>query len=243
MSKRLAILADIHANLTALEAVMKDMRSHSVSSAVLLGDIVNYGPRPNEVIDAIRNWEWPVLANIWGNHEYSLFGGSLDRFATDRGRAVLTYTKGILSEESWAYLQGMKKEGEDVMNIDGKSFFCLHGTLADPYWGAFSMGMLDDMNFEKYDYVLTAHSHIPHYIEHFYKSDNAAYRNKKRTIFINPGSVGQPRNHCPLAQYGLLDLETGEYTHRCLEYDIEKEQALFCDKVDVFYKERLKRGI
>lgn len=243
MNKRIAILADIHANLSALEAVVSDMRVQRIFAIILLGDIVNYGPRPNEVIDAIKRFEWPVLTNIWGNHEYSLFGGDLARFSTDRGRAVLNYTKTLLSDKSWDYLQGMSKKGIEEIAIDGASFLCAHGTIDDPYWGNFTMKMLEDVRFEKYDYVLTAHSHVPHYIEHFFKSDNAVFRNKKRTVFINPGSVGQPRNHCPQAQYGVLDLETGEFIHRCMKYDVMSEQALFNDKVDVFYKERLSKGI
>jgi diadenosine tetraphosphatase ApaH/serine/threonine PP2A family protein phosphatase len=71
----------------------------------------------------------------------------------------------------------------------------------------------------------------------------AAYRNKKRTIFINPGSVGQPRNHNPYAQYGILDIESGNYEHRCVWYDVKEEQKLFIDSVDKFYKDRLTLGI
>ena len=243
MNNRIAILADIHSNLTALEAVISDMRSQDISSVMLLGDLINYGPRPNQVIATLNGLEWPVLINIWGNHEYSLFEGKLERFATDRGRAVLNYTKELISEETLDYLLGLKKEGYGEVSIDGTSFFCVHGTVEDPYWGKFSIDMLKDEHFKPFDYVLTAHSHIPHYIEYFYKCENASFRNKKRTIFINPGSVGQPRNHCPMAQYGLIDLKTGEYIHRCVEYDIEAEQALFNEKIDVFYKERLTKGI
>lgn len=243
MNSRIAILADIHSNLTALEAVLSDMRSQDISSVLLLGDLINYGPRPDQVINTLKGLDRPVLVNIWGNHEYSLFEGGLERFATERGRAVLNFTKDLISEETLEYLRGMNKDGFEEMSIDEMSFLCVHGTKEDPYWGKFSMDMLEDERFRQYDYVLTAHSHIPHYIEHFYKCDNAAYRNKKRTVFINPGSVGQPRNHCPLAQYGLLNLKTGEYIHRCVEYDIEAEQALFNDKIDVFYKERLSKGI
>lgn len=243
MNRRIAILADIHANLTALEAVISDMRSQNISSVMLLGDLVNYGPRPDQVIRTIKSFEWPVLVNIWGNHEYSLFEGNLERFATDRGRAVLNYTKGIISGGTWDYLRGMKEDGIEEVSLGSVSFLCIHGTLEDPYWGKFSMDMLDNERFQKYDYVLTAHSHIPYYIEHFFQCDNPAFRNKKRIVFINPGSVGQPRNHCPQAQYGLLDLDTGEYVHRCVEYDIAAEQALFNDKIDFFYKERLSKGI
>ncbi len=102
---RLILLSDIHANLTALQAVLRDIDNiGEFDSYAILGDLVNYGPRPNEVIDIIRQLSLKTIVNIWGNHEYSIFGGSLDRFATDRGRAVLKYTNTILTEESRNYL-------------------------------------------------------------------------------------------------------------------------------------------
>ena len=241
--ERLAILADIHANLTALTAVLADMHKRSIDGVILAGDIVNYGPRPNEVISLLRGLEWPVLSNIRGNHEYSLFGGNPERFSTDRGRAVLEHTRAILDERSWEYLRGLKAEGRQELNICSKSILVLHGTLDDPYWGKFKLSDAEDERFQAYDFVVTAHSHIPHYFEHFYPADAPDYRNKKRTVFINPGSVGQPRNHNPKAQYGILDLATGSFEHHCIEYDIEGEQRVFSDKVDAFYKNRLTKGI
>ena len=90
---RIVLLSDIHANVTAFKAVLKDIESlGQVDAVAILGDLVNYGPRPNEVIDIVRVLDKPVLVNLWGNHEYSIFGGSLERFATDRGRAVLQFT-------------------------------------------------------------------------------------------------------------------------------------------------------
>ena len=69
------------------------------------------------------------------------------------------------------------------------------------------------------------------------------YNDKKKTIFINPGSVGQPRNINPCAQFGILDTQTTEYTHVSVPYDFRSEQELYTDDVDVFYKDRLTLGI
>lgn len=242
---RLVILSDIHANVTAFEAVLADVKMLGPCDAIAnLGDLVNYGPRPNEVIDMVKAVSLPVIVNLWGNHEYSIFGGSLDRFATDRGRAVLKYTNTILTEESKDYLDSkMDHEGFEEYMVDNHSFLFMHGNLDDPYWGKFGFDKMNDGRFAKYDYVISGHSHIPHYVEHFFPSDNKEYRNKKRTIFINPGSVGQPRNHNPYAQYGILDTQSGNYEHRSVWYDVEKEQALFDDRVDVFYKDRIKLGV
>ena len=245
MSDRIVLLSDIHANVAALQAVLKDIECiGEFDDYALLGDFVNYGPRPNEAIEIAKKLSKPLLVNLWGNHEYSIFGGSLDRFATDRGRAVLKYTNTILTDESRDYLDNcMNHKGMEEKEIDGKRILFMHGNLDDPYWGKFGIDKMNDVRYAKYDYVISGHSHVPHYVEHFFASDNAEYRNKKRTIFINPGSVGQPRNHNPYAQYGILDLKTNNYEHRCVWYDVEAEQKLFSDSVDSFYKTRLTLGI
>ena len=242
---RLVLLSDIHANVTALQAVLKDIESlGEVDFFALLGDFVNYGPRPNEAIEIAKQLPKPLVVNLWGNHEYSIFGGSLDRFATDRGRAVLKYTNTILTEESRDYLDKcMNHQGMEGKEIGDKHILFMHGNIDDPYWGKFGIDKMNDERFAEYDYVISGHSHVPHYVEHFFACDNAEYRNKKRTIFINPGSVGQPRNHNPYAQYGILDVESGNYEHRCVWYDVKEEQKLFSDSVDKFYKDRLTLGI
>lgn len=242
---KLVLLSDIHANVTAFEAVLSDMETVGHCDAIaILGDLVNYGPRPNEVIDMVKAISLPILVNLWGNHEYSIFGGSLDRFATDRGRTVLKYTNTILTGESKDYLDfKMNHQGYENCNIGDHSFLFMHGNLDDPYWGKFGVDKMVDQRFAEYDYVISGHSHIPHYIEYFFPSENKKYRNKKRTVFINPGSVGQPRNHNPYAQYGILDIESGNYEHRAVWYDVEKEQTLFSNEVDHFYKERLLLGV
>ena len=241
---RLVLLSDIHANVTAFRAVLNDIGTiGEFDTYAILGDLVNYGPRPNEIIELVKNLDKSLLVNLWGNHEYSIFGGSLERFATDRGRAVLKYTNSILTSESHDLDKEMEHSGFLKCQIVGKSFLIMHGNLDDPYWGKFGIDKMNNERFAEYDYVISGHSHVPHYIENFFDSDNAKYRNKKRTIFINPGSVGQPRNHNPYAQYGILDVESGDYEHRCVWYDVKEEQKLFSESVDNFYKDRLTLGI
>ena len=242
---RLAILSDIHANVTAMKAVLSDMSAQgNLDACALLGDLVNYGPRPNEVIEIAKGISLPILVNIWGNHEYSIFGGSLDRFSTDRGRSVLRFTSEVLTEESRQYLDvEMEHGGFKSCQIDGRSFLFIHGNLDDSFWGKLGIETMNDERYSEYDYVISGHSHVPHYVECFFPSDNDSYRNRKRTVFINPGSVGQPRNHNPFAQYCILDCLTGGFEHRLVWYNVEAERILFSDKVDRFYKDRLLLGI
>lgn len=242
---KLILLSDLHANVTALDSVLEDIRAFGqFDSFALLGDLVNYGMRPNETIEIVKSLSRPILVNLWGNHEYSLFGGSLERFATDRGREVLQYTRSILTDSSFHYLEEkMEHTGMSAHLIEGKRFLFIHGSLDDPYWGKLNCETMKDKRYSEFDYVISGHSHIPHYVEFFYDADSPSYRNKKRTVFINPGSIGQPRNHCPNAQYGILDTSSGNYEHRSVRYDIKAEQALFDSRVDVFYKTRLSLGV
>ena len=68
-------------------------------------------------------------------------------------------------------------------------------------------------------------------------------RNKKSVLFINPGSVGQPRNHNPNAQYAVLDSQTMGVELRSVEYPKDKAMDLFDGSVDDFYRKRLESGI
>jgi predicted phosphodiesterase len=242
---RLALLTDIHANATALKAVLSDIETvDKVDAYAILGDLVNYGPRPNEVIEMMKQIPGPVMVNLWGNHEYSLFEGGLEKFATDRGRTVLKYTGSILTQESRDYLdRDMTHEGLQERFVEGLHILFVHGDIDDPYWGKLGVDKMPDDRYAKYDFVISGHTHVPHYVEYFFASPCAEFRNKKRTVFINPGSVGQPRNHNPFAQYGILDLNSGNYEHRSVWYDVEEEQRHFNDSVDLFYKTRLSLGV
>lgn len=242
---RIAILSDIHANVTALKAVLDDMQNTGrVEAAVLLGDLVNYGPRPDETLAMVKGMGVPVLANLWGNHEYALFQGGLERFSTERGRQALLYTRTLLSDASRLYLEEeMEHSAMKACVIGGLSFLFVHGSANHPYWGRMGLEEMTEKQYAQYDYVISGHTHVPHYVEQFFAADNAGLRGKKKTVFINPGSVGQPRNQNPCAQYGVLDTESGQYEHRCIRYDITGEQACFPACVDPFYKERLQIGI
>ena len=150
---RIVILSDIHANVTAFKAVLADISAiGKVDTYAIIGDLVNYGPRPNEIIEMAKGLDKPLLVNLWGNHEYSIFGGSLERFATDRGRTVLQYTNSILTPASQNYLdKEMEHAGFLKCQIDGKSFLFVHGNLDDPYWGKLGIDKMNDERFAEYN--------------------------------------------------------------------------------------------
>ena len=247
MNDRIIVLSDIHGNLSALESVVLDIekRYYSPDAIAILGDNINYGMRPNEVIKRLVSLSerYNVIVNLFGNHEKALIDGDTTHFSTERGKQVLDYTRNSLNDESKEYIDGLSKEGyKEVQIVDRKVLF-IHGSISDPYWGKLNNDTVNDSRYSEYDFVVSGHSHIPHLIEHFYPADNPEYRNKKRTVILNPGSVGQPRNHNPRAQYLYMELSSETFHFNSVPYNIEKERSLFTDEVDCFYSDRLINGI
>ncbi len=245
----IAVLSDIHGNCSALESVLSDIRiNRKPDAVVLLGDLIDYGMRSNEAISIVKGIDIPVICNIWGNHENAILNEDYSRFSSSRGVESAKYTKSRLSVESIEYLNSIEgKSGKMEFVADGKRFLAVHGSLRDYFWKAVypDCGNGTDGNFagyESYDYVLSSHSHYTHVFDRFYECDNPEYRNKKKVVFINPGSVGQPRNHNPDAQYALLDTR-GTVSLIGVSYDVSYEQSLFTDDVDEFYKDRLTNGV
>lgn len=244
---KLLIISDIHANKSAFTRVLENANSnYDYDGIAILGDIVNYGMSPNEVIKFLNEINYPIIANLYGNHEKALFDGDTSHFSTERGREVLKLTKMRLSNDSQKYLlSNLAKNGVQEVQIGNKMILFIHGTLSDPFWGKMTAEEMANPIYAKYDYVISGHSHIPNFTEKFYEDKSMPeYRNKKRTIFLNPGSVGQPRNHNPRAQYLFVDTEKEIFHFNSVEYDVEYEQSLYEGaNIDNFYKIRLKNGI
>lgn len=248
VEQKYLILSDIHGNISALEAVLDDCRDIDPAGLILLGDCVDYGMRSNETILRLialneADWREKILINIWGNHEKLVVDKDLERLSTDRGRVMAEYTAKQLSEESIHYIQNyMNKAGIQEFEIGGLKCLAIHGSLEDCYWKAITPDNLRG-EYGGYDLVFSGHSHYSHCFTHFYPVDSPELRNKKAVIFINPGSVGQPRNQNPCAQYAVLTLPSKQVELRAVSYDVEFEQSLFPNEIDEFYKTRLTRGI
>lgn len=240
---KIAVISDIHGNLSALQELNNQIREEKINGIILLGDLIDYGPRSNEVISVIKkDWNKLILVNIWGNHEYSIMNDDYSHFSSQRGVNSAKYTKINLKEDSISYLKQMETAGYKEFTIGGKNCLAIHGSIEDVFWKSIECTTLCN-GYQKYDYVFSGHSHIPHYHQKFYESDNKEYRNKKRTVFINPGSLGQPRNHNPCGQFVTMDMDSEEIRFNTIEYDVDLEQTFYNEKIDLFYKERLKKGI
>ena len=101
---RVAVISDVHGNLPAFEAVLADIHRQGVDARWCLGDLVGYGPQPNECIEAISRY--PHLG-IPGNHDWGMLGRlSLEEFNAD-ARTVLDWTRKVITAANYDYLESL----------------------------------------------------------------------------------------------------------------------------------------
>ena len=234
----IALFSDIHANLTAFDAVVKHCfnRYGKEIPIIHIGDCIDYGMRPNEVIERMYALKEQMLANIKGNHEAAILGVEANRFSSDRGYKANLYTKTILKPSSWNFIKEMQ-ESSFVLRIADKNILVVHGDLSDVRWGKMIEKEKLSEVYDQYDYVISGHTHISSL---FYKINKETH---KKTIFINPGSIGQPRNCNINAQYAILNIKTGAVDFEAIPYDYGYEQSLYNNSIDDYYKRRLSIGI
>ena len=248
MEDKYIILSDIHGNVSAFDAVASDCQDEEFAGIILLGDCIDYGMRSNEIIQKLMeldetDWKGKIVVNIWGNHEKLMADKEWERLSSDRGRAIARYTAKQLSDDSMEYIHsGMNRDGIQEFDITGLKCLAVHGSLEDHYWKAIEPNNLWG-EYVKYDMVFSGHSHYSYCFTHFCPIENPELRNKKAVTFINPGSVGQPRNQNPYAQYAVVSLPSKRVELRAVQYDVRYEQSLFPNEVDEFYKTRLMRGV
>ena len=239
----IAVLSDIHGNFYALQAVVDDLKLQFIEGMVILGDLIDYGQQSNEVVEFIRTIHVPIICNLWGNHEESIFKEDFSRFSSERGKASARYTASTLSVQTQNYLKtSLIRAGKKEFELKGKKCLAVHGSLEDVFW----KGIVPDNlrgNYRDYDMVFSGHTHYSHCFTKFYESNDSSLRNKKAVIFINPGSVGQPRNQNPNAQYAIVDTENWSVYLRAVKYNVAAAMNLFRGQVDDFYRTRLEKGV
>ena len=189
-----------------------------------LGDLVDYGPRPNPCSAAVERRAALCLS---GNHDLGVLGEiGLEEFAGDAVVAA-RWTRGVLAEGSRAFLQSLRPEGER----DGVELF--HGSPRDPVWEYVLSAEAARVAFEltRSPLLLVGHSHVPLAItlEDDVLDGGLAPAGTETTLgpgrrLLNPGSVGQPRDGDPRAAWLLLDREAGTASFRRVEYDVARTQ-------------------
>ncbi len=223
---RCAVISDIHANLAALDAVLADL-GEQAEAIWCLGDVVGYGPDPNECV--ARLVERGVVS-IAGNHDWACLGKlDLDDFNPDARQACL-WTAEHLSDESRAFLEGLpvSRVLADITLV--------HGSPRAPIWEYLMSAetALENLAFFETRICLVGHTHVP---LAFHIPDEEARICRRRWLqdgdtfslrsgrwIVNPGGIGQPRDGDPRAAYLLLDTETLEAQIRRVPYAVETTQ-------------------
>jgi len=221
---RVLIISDIHANLTALDTVLND--AGIVDEVWCLGDFIGYGPDPNECVNRIRSL--PNLVCVMGNHDAAVLGWiPLDAFHQDARHAIY-WTRSVLTKENLEWLAGLPER-----QVVG-DFTLVHGSPRNPIWEYLLDPVSAAQNFGYFDtdFCLIGHTHIPLQFS-FVSADYPARWTQpmvRRQIslrprtMINPGSVGQPRDHDPRAAYAILETDERLWLARRVIYDIESVQ-------------------
>jgi predicted phosphodiesterase len=224
---RVAVISDIHANLPALDAVLAAIDPEPPDELWCLGDLVGYGPHPNEVVERVRARASVVLA---GNHDLATLGTvDLEEFAGDAGAAVY-WTRGVLADDARSFLATLEPRGARA------EFGLYHGSPRDPIWeyvldGPTAAAALASAP-ERH--VLVGHSHVALRVEVSddgltgsggLAPDGTEVDLAGGRALLNPGSVGQPRDGDPRAAYLVIDAESGRATFRRVEYPVADTQA------------------
>ncbi len=241
---RALIVADVHANLEAFEAVIADARAQGWVDAIWsLGDIVGYGPQPTECVALLRDFTYLAIA---GNHDLAAIDAiGLEEFNSLAAQSA-AWTKAQLSEHDRAWLAGLPRT---VIEDD---FTLVHGSLSDPVWDYLTTSADAAANFQLQTtpYCLIGHSHLPlAFVEIGGKvtgsrlSGSTTIELGEERMVANPGGLGQPRDGDPRACYALLDTDTRRLDFRRVQYEFEKTQAKMREAgLPKFLIERLQRG-
>lgn len=204
---RALIVSDLHANLEAIGALPRDF-----DQLWVLGDLVNYGPNPAEVIEFVREKAAMVVR---GNHDHSA-GFDEDPRCSPRFRAMAEetgrYTRSVLDEEHRRYLRSLPVKA--TVAAEGIHFLMCHAAPPDPlfeYRGEESPLWLADQVGSDIDIELVGHTHIP-------------FRRVLETrLVVNPGSVGQPKHGRAEARYAIW--QDGKIRLESAAYEVEETVA------------------
>ncbi|MBM7853939.1 putative phosphoesterase [Desulfohalotomaculum tongense] len=216
---KIAVFADVHSNFLALEAVLKDIRQRGINRIYCAGDLVGYGPRPNEVIKLLQKENIPT---VMGNYDDAVGSMRLvcgcdykDEKAVQLGEKSITWTKKHTSEENKAWLKKLPQRIE--FTAAGLRFLIVHG----------SPGKLNRYLYEhtpdeylnkllaenRCDVLVCGHTHLPY------------HKTLSKGDVINVGSAGKPKHGDPSAVYAVINIENEDVTVEFIKVSYNFEQT------------------
>jgi len=221
---RILIISDIHANLSALQAVLR--AAGNVEIVWCLGDIVGYGPDPNECIGLVR--QMPGLKCIVGNHDAAALKQLDTSSFNPDARSAIHWTQNMLTDQSREFLENLP----ETVLLD--HVLLSHGSPRHPVWEYVLDKNTARINFDYFntDYCFFGHTHLP--VMYTMREGAAVVgmnipspgtsRELVRKTLINPGSVGQPRDRDPRAAYAIYRPDEGIWEYYRVVYDIRAVQ-------------------
>jgi predicted phosphodiesterase len=221
---RLAILSDIHGNLEAFTAVRTDIERQGLDGVICLGDMIGYGPDPEDVIQGVRNLQ---CRTVLGNHEAALLSGKARGWMNFQARENSIRTEELLSEESLIYCGNLPS----FLNA-GTAWF-VHGYPPDSVFT-----YLFNLPDRKIEELFAASGTEVYFVGHTHDLQLVSQRQgkvcrssltqgrihleKDKKYIINAGSAGQPRDGDNRAKYLIWDDETWALDVLFIPYDIRK---------------------
>ena len=219
---RIAVLSDIHANITALNAVIAD--AGTVDGIWHLGDVVGYGPEPDAVVDRLRELG---AVGVRGNHDAAACGGPEIEWFNPDARRAMEWTRAAIGDATATWLAALPErlvhEGSELV----------HGSPREPIWeyvtstgvARANLGVLEAQ------VGLHGHTHVPIAwieddggIQRHQPGRGSSLELRGRRALINPGSVGQPRDGDPDASYAIIDPVAGSVSWHRVAYDVGSVQ-------------------
>lgn len=203
---KVLVVSDVHSNLAALEAVLDDVGSWDI--AVSAGDIVGYGPHPQECADLLG---FKNFRCVRGNHDNAVATMETEWF-NDYAADAISINRGMLSPVTIKWLGALPTELK--FEVGGLSFAVYHGSPTEPLTSYIYPADAEKnadrlLNHTHADILIIGHTHIPYQV------------NRGSKLILNPGSVGQPRDGDPRASYLTIETNPLHAEHHRVEYNID----------------------
>lgn len=222
---RYGILGDVHANLSALQAVLEAFEREGVERILSVGDVVGYGAAPRECIALLRELEVSVVR---GNHDAAVVGQIDLLYFNQVARQAVAWTQSVLSEEECAWLAARP------YTLDTDHCTVSHGTLHQPELFDYVQSTTDgdpSLDMMELPVCFVGHTHVPLTLLRLrddplrtaYTTEDEIDLTESRVALVNVGSVGQPRDEDPRAAYAIYDSDLERVWIRRVAYDIEAE--------------------
>jgi len=240
---RIAVISDIHSNFEALTAVINDIKENhtDINDIFCLGDIVGYGPDPDDCVNYLfRNSEFRI-SMVKGNHDHYVAQASIPPQVNSTAKEAIEYQITRTSLENRLELSNLPLVKSITRSQFGIDIFLVHGSPQHPLSKYIYPNSKELPQLFAYlentgtDILILGHTHIP--------AVERVETDEKQLLILNPGSVGQPRDRNPKSSYAILDSNLEVEIVR-VDYDIESVMNKICrNGLPISLAHRLRKGL